>query len=304
MSDEPLAYEPMSNEPMSNPIMDDVPNEPPIMAPSSPYMYPTSPPWILTSSASTPNASSPLTPSHASSSSYDLNATNDNDRFLNDKCGDKFDNKSELNSDCKVQLPSSEHSSFVLRLRGGVSGVSDDTPVRRTRNKVYPSQGPAQSPSSEESPRSAFIRGIKEAHTPAKPATSASTPPTNQPTSSTRYHQPSPFRSPALPGPLSHPDIAPDHENHMKALKQLELARTGHGAYSVSWNELLLPQAWEILSIYSIHFSKDDSLNKLAALLVRSPRFTSVFGKTLVNLKKFVKFDFDIGCPWTPISTK
>ena len=216
MSDEPMADEPMSNEPMSNPIM----------APSSPYMYPTSPPWILTSSASTSNASSSFTPSsYAPSSRDDFIATNYNDSFLNDKYGDKFDNKSELNSGCKVQLPSLDHSTLVLRLRGG---VSDDTPVRRTRNKVYSSQGPAQPPPVEESPRSAFIRGIKEAHTPGKPKstkpTTTSTPTIAKPTSPTLYHQPSPFRSPALPAPFSHPDIAPDHENHMKALKQLELA--------------------------------------------------------------------------------
>ena len=83
---------------------------------------------------------------------------------------------------------------------------------------------------------------------------------------------------------------------------QLELARAGHGAYSVSWKELLIPQAWDILSSYNIQFSKDYSLNKLAALLVRSPRFTPQFGKTLASLTKFVKFDFDIGNPWTPIS--
>ena len=84
----------------------------------------------------------------------------DGDKFDNklNEYGDKFDNKSELNSGCKVQLPSLDHSTLVLRLRGG---VSDDTPVRRTRNKVYSSQGPAQPPLVEESPRSAFIRGIK-----------------------------------------------------------------------------------------------------------------------------------------------
>ena len=109
MSDEPMADEPMSN---------------PIMAPSSPYMYPTSPPWILTSSASTSNASSSFTPSsYAPSSRDDFIATNYNDSFLNDKYGDKFDNKSELNSGCKVQLPSLDHSTLVLRLRGGVSAV-------------------------------------------------------------------------------------------------------------------------------------------------------------------------------------
>ena len=128
----------MSNEPMSNPIM----------ATSSPYMYPTSPPWILMSSASTSNSSSSVTPSsYASSSRGDFIAINpiainSNDSFSNDKIyGDKFDNKSMLNSGCTVQLPSSDHSTLVLRLRGG---VSDDTPVRRTRNKVYSSQGPAQ----------------------------------------------------------------------------------------------------------------------------------------------------------------
>ena len=120
-----MTDEPMSNEPMSNPIM----------APSSPYMYPTSPPWIITSSASTPNASSSFTPSsYAPSSRDDFSATNYYDSSLNVKYGDKFDNKSELNSDCKVQLSSLDHSTLVLRLRGG---VSNDTPVRRTRNRVY-----------------------------------------------------------------------------------------------------------------------------------------------------------------------
>ena len=63
-----------------------------------------------------------------------LISTNDNVSFVNDKYGDKFDNKSELNSDCKVQWPSSDHSILVLRLRGR---VSDDTPVRHTRDKVW-----------------------------------------------------------------------------------------------------------------------------------------------------------------------
>ena len=147
-----MTGEDVSNEPTVSPMS----YEPHV--PTSPYVAAT-PHVMNVSSASTPNASSALTTSPFVPSSRGAYVTNDH--------SDMFDDDNlHLNSDSDRNVECAPDPSLVLRLRGG---GGDDTPVRRTRSKVYPSRASSQPPSVQMSPRSAFIRGIKEAHTPANP---------------------------------------------------------------------------------------------------------------------------------------
>ena len=116
---------------------------------------------------------------------------------------------------------------------------------------------------------------------------------------------PSPFRRSLLPAPFGHPSIVVSPSTSAKAFKQQSLAREGNGTFSVFWNDLLPPQAWDILIRFGVtDFPKTDSVNKLASLLVKTSSFGStdeLSDLTLLALKKSVRFVFDIGCPFTYI---
>ena len=63
---------------------------------------------------------------------------------------------------------------------------------------------------------------------------------------------PSPFRRSLLPAPFGHPSIVVSPSTSAKALKQQSLAREGNGTFSVFWNDLLPPQAWDILIRFGV----------------------------------------------------
>ena len=168
---------------------------------------------------------------------------------------------------------------LVLRLRGGGGSNDYDTPVRRTRSTRTK---------------------VKEKSETRKASGKLGTPTTSTAQvgfipSQAKSNSASPYRSIALPAPFSHPYVEPNRVNSEKALRQQKLASHGHGAYEVPWQELLLPQAWDILTRFNVPFSEGDSQNRLTALLVKSPSFISNWGPTVTNLKKYMKFNFDIG---------